>query len=156
MTTATQNAGVITLAELHDSPEFLLLTSKQKMWVDAFLSTGDANGATRTAYGDAQPDSYVAMLTGKLQDSPHIRAVLNLFYGRSPKQAFLFDLERAIAREKGAPRIAAMQLYARLTLRDESKNPDPAETTERIMIQNGGRFRITATRIGDVESTESR
>jgi hypothetical protein len=154
MATATESAAV-TQKEFHDSAEYRSLTQKQMRWIDTLLESGDPTRATCFVYA-VENGPYASMLTGKLQSSPRIIAALNLFYGRSPKECFLLDLERTIASESGPAKVAAMRMYSRLKFGDESENPEPSETTERIVIQNGARFRITATRIGDAESTESR
>lgn len=160
MATETQNQkGVITLAELSVSKEFLLLTTKQRRWVNEFISTGDALGATRTAYGDSRPDSYVAMLTGKLLDAPNVRAVLSLFYGRTEKEQFLLDLQQTIAREKGgAAKVAAMRMFARLKFGIEAENPDPGDPADTespvqkfaigtVLVQDDKRYRVVAEEI---------
>jgi hypothetical protein len=127
MTTATQ--GAITRAEFSTSREFLALTDKQRVWVDLFIESQDMSRATRTAYGTVN-GAYEAMLTRKIETSPRVIAALNLFYGRSPKEAFLSELERTIQRETGPAKVAAMQLMARLKFSGKSENPEFAKNPQ--------------------------
>jgi hypothetical protein len=116
--------------DFRKSREFLALTQKQQAWVESFLDSQNASFATRTAYG-ATDDTYVAMFTRKLETSPRIIAALNLFYGRSPKDAFLSELERTIQHEKGPAKVSAMQLLARLKFNDKSETPvEPGKELE--------------------------
>jgi hypothetical protein len=124
MTTATPTQGAITRKEFHASKEFLALTDKQRVWVDAFVDSQDAGQATRTAYGDQTDSAYRAMLTRKVETSPRVLAALDLFYGRSPKEKFLRDLQLDIKRAKGVAKIEARRLFAKIAGLDGS--PDSA------------------------------
>jgi hypothetical protein len=111
METATQNT--IPKEEFHSSKEYLSLTSGQRKWVDIFIETSDPNRATREAYG-ASDDAYVAMFTRKIESSSRIIAALDLFYGRSPREKFLRDLQNDISRSKGIAKVEARRLYAKM------------------------------------------
>jgi hypothetical protein len=110
---ATTIQSTMSKEALHASKEYLSLTSGQKRWIDAFVETSDANRATREAYG-ASDDAYIAMFTRKIESSPRIIAALDLFYGRSPKEKFLRDLQNDISRSKGIAKIEARRLYAKM------------------------------------------
>jgi hypothetical protein len=137
MATATQNQNVITTNEFHVSKEFLALTEKQRIWIDSFIESQDAELATRTAYKSGS-DVYMKLFTYRIEANPRIVAALNLFYGRSPREAFLQELQQDIRRSpKGSiARIQAQNLYARMAFGSDSENPTvPSTETETSMQQ---------------------
>jgi hypothetical protein len=84
----------------------------------------------------------------------HPDVVEALFYAKSDRERLILIVETNL--KSAAPgSVAASHFTAQLKslLCDESKaetNPENEEPgVERIVIQDGGRFRITATRIGD-------
>jgi hypothetical protein len=165
--TAIQNEPM-SKDDFQKSKEYLALTSRQRTWLTALMETNDIAQATRTAYG-TKNDAYEAMLTRKIESSPRVIAALNLFYGRSERDAFLSELDRTIQREKGPAKVAAMQLKARLQFSRDSetpavptKEPEPTEA-HRFKVgerckQNGQTYRVTSVdaegRILDAEETE--
>jgi hypothetical protein len=129
------------------SKEYLALTEKQRVWVDAFVDSQDAGQATVLAYGDNPDSAYRAMLTRKVETSPRVIAALDLFYGRSPKEKFIRDLQLDIARAKGVARVEGRRLYARVTGLIDSA-PDAAVehrfNVGDICIQDGRKYRVTS------------
>jgi hypothetical protein len=121
MATAIQNQPM-SKEHFQKSREFLALTPRQRTWLTTLIDTQDIAQATRVAYG-TKADAYEAMLTRKIESSPRVIAALNLFYGRSEKEVFLSELDRTIRRLSGAPRVAALQLKARLQFSRDSESP---------------------------------
>jgi hypothetical protein len=94
------------------------------------------------------------MFTRKLETAPRIVAALNVFYGRSERDAFLSELERTIQRERGPAKVSAMQLLARLKFTDrvepsEEAKPNSSAPARRYAVnelvqQNGHTGRVVA------------
>jgi hypothetical protein len=142
----------ITQAEFHASSEHLALTAQQKVWVDYFVETADAKAATRKAYetpSGPKGAGYIAMFTEKLETSPRILAALDLFYGRSPRERFLRDLQLDIRHAKGVAKIEARHLYAKVAFGVDGALPAEPETEARfkvgdIVLVDGVKHRVTA------------
>jgi hypothetical protein len=157
MTSATEK-GVITHREFHESREYLALTAKQRVWIDSFIASQDAALATRTAY-QSESTSYSKLFTYKMEANSRIQAALNLFFGRSPREVFLQELEKDIRRSpKGSiARIQAQNLYARMAFGDETENPsvpsaEPEPLIQKFSIgeqfkQAGVKYRVEAVEI---------
>ena len=146
MATATA-PNVMSKETFHASREFLSLTEKQRVWVDSFIETSDANLATREAYS-ADDDAYVAMFTRKIETSPRIIAALDLFFARSPREKFLRDLQNDIACSKGIAKVEARRLYAKMVFGVDGA---PTEEVEHsvckvgdIVLVEGVKHRVTA------------
>jgi hypothetical protein len=144
---ATATRSTMSKEAFHSSKEYLSLTSGQRKWIDAFLATSDANGATREGYG-ATDDAYVAMFTRKIETSPRIIAALDLYFARSPREKFLRDLQNDIAHAKGVAKIEARRLYAKMVF---GVDGSPSAETQRfnvgdIATLDGKQYRITALR----------
>jgi hypothetical protein len=107
------------LDELRTTPEFQLLTTKQQIFVSAYLSSGRQNGtydslaAVRTAY-DVSSATNATVLSYEILGNPKIKKVLDLHFNRTEREAFLEDLLRTIARSKGTAKVRAMALYAKM------------------------------------------
>jgi len=147
MATATQSS-TMSKELFHASREFLSLTEKQMVWVDVLISSQDAALATRTAYGDQTDEPYRAMLCRKVETSPRVIAALDLFYGRSPRERFVRDLQNDIARSKGIAKIEARRLYAKMVFGVDGQ---PTEEVEHpvckigdIVLVEGVQHRVTA------------
>jgi hypothetical protein len=150
--------GVITQMEFHASREYCALTAKQRIWIDFFIETQDAELATRTAYESAS-DTYVKLFTYQVEANPRIVNALNLFYGRSPRESFLQELQRDIRRSpKGSiARIQAQNLYARMAFDFELQHPnvpftETESSTHKFAIgekfkQEGTTYRVDAVEI---------
>jgi len=136
MATPAPQKGAITIAEFHSSKEFLTLTEGQRRWVDSFTESQDAGQSTRAAYR-VSDDSYCAMLTSKIQSSRRVMDALDLFYGRSPKEKFLRDLQIDIAHAKGIAKIEGRRLYAKVTgLVDGSSDPEAPDAASETSPAN--------------------
>ena len=130
------------------SAPYLSLTSGQRKWIDLFIETSDANRATREAYG-ASDDAYVAMFTRKIETSPRVIAALDLFYGRSPREKFLRDLQNDIARSQGVAKIEARRLYAKMVFGVDGPPSEQAESPvckvgDIVLVDGGAKYRVTA------------
>ena len=139
--------SVMSKETFHASKEYLAVTDKQKVWLDVFIDSQDAALATSTAYGAQTDSAYRAMLTRKVESSPRVLAALDLFYGRTPREKFLRDLQNDIAHSKGIAKIEARRLYAKVTGIDGS----PTEEIEHlvckigdIVLVDGVKHRVTA------------
>jgi hypothetical protein len=143
MTTAIQNT--MSKEVFHSSKEYLSLTSGQRKWIDIFIESSDANSATREAYSSTD-DAYVAMFTRKIETSPRIIAALDLYFGRTPREKFLRDLQNDIARSKGIAKVEARRLYAKLVFGIDGS---PSAKALRFNIGDiatldGKQYRVTA------------
>lgn len=145
MGTATQST--MTKETFHASREFLALTEGQRKWVDIFVETADANRATREAYG-ATDEVYIVMFTRKIETSPRVIAALDAYYGRSPKERFLRDLQNDIARSTGIAKIEARRLFAKMVFGVDGPPPEegqhPACKVGDIVLVDGVKHRVTA------------
>jgi hypothetical protein len=83
---------MISLEELTLTPEFLVLSQKQKLFVTAFLLLNDASRAAQVAY--KSPNS--AILGAALLKQKKIKRVLDVHFGRSKMDSLLEDLHRVI------------------------------------------------------------
>jgi len=131
-------AMVVELAEpadrFHASPEYLALTTAQRLWVDAFIVSRDPFQATAAAYHfasdrDSKQNSYHIKANLKVQ------AALNLYLGKSVQDAAnertLVEVQRNLkAAEAGST--AAQRLLAqqeRLIRKVHSVVPSPKPQT---------------------------
>jgi hypothetical protein len=146
MATATQST--MSKQTFHLSKEFLAVTEKQRVWVDAFVDSRDAAQATRIAYGAKTDSAYRAMLTRKIETSPRILAALDLYYARSPREKFLRDLQLDIEHSKGIAKIEGCRLYAKVTgLVDDSPTAEAEHLVCKIgdvVLVDGVKHRVTA------------
>ena len=111
----TTEDAQMSIAELEQTPEWNACTVKQQMWIRSFLASNcDPLLATKTAY-DSGKDLYAQMLSHQVRSNVHVRAVLNLWFGRSERDAFMDRLQRQI--ERGDISVAqwnAIKLFCRL------------------------------------------
>lgn len=153
MTTATGQKGVITREELHASPQFLACTKMQQHWLDLVAFENVApNQATSVAYNATDP-VYCSMLTGKILSSRNIREALALVYGYSEKEKFLQGLEFDIRRSKGVARVAARQLFARVSGLIESE-PGPETVSNELAVAAKSSESETTAKSADVKEIE--
>jgi hypothetical protein len=144
MATAPAAPSVMSKESFHVSKEFSALTDKQRVWVDSFVDTQDAGQATCIAYGNHTDPAYRAMLCRKIETSPRVLAALDLFYGRSPKEKFLRDLQNDIARAKGVAKIEARRLFAKVAGLDGPEPEHPVCKIGDIVLVDGVKHRVTA------------
>jgi hypothetical protein len=137
---AISPAAAITTAELHASKEYLALTEKQRVWLDVFISTQDAQQATKTAYKSV--GRYAQMFTYEIEANLRIRAALNLYWGRSKQEvleeqrlrsvkqlvrATKFQLRHTEPGSTAAQRLTSQLQSLLLGGKVEAEDPEPAE-----------------------------
>lgn len=104
---------MLTLDQLHETPEFAELTSAEKLFIDTYVSNGfNPIHAVRTAY-QCKNDGVAQRMSYRLLG--HLRIVMVLARHREelPKETFLGLLRRA-SLKKGITKdqLAAFRLYA--------------------------------------------
>jgi hypothetical protein len=148
----TPTVRAISKEALHTSKEYLALTDKQKVWVNTFIETSDPKRATVEAYGGDTSPEYRAMLCRKIQTSPRILDVLDVWFGVSSRDKFLRTLEADIKTLQGVAKIQALKLYARAAgILDDSDDvesaaiePEHKFSVGDICVQSGLKFRVTS------------
>jgi hypothetical protein len=127
----------------HKTQSYLALTEKQKVWVDTFCESHDAAHSTRIAYGSDTSEEYRAMLTRKIETSARVVAALDLYYGRSPREKFIRDLELNIANSTGIAKVEGQKLLAKvLGLVNDESSPN-GKIGDTVLVE-GKRFTVTA------------
>jgi hypothetical protein len=127
---------LLTLDQLHETPEFSELTSAEKLFIDTYVSNGfNSTQAVRTAY-QCKNDGVAQRMSYRLLG--HLRIVMVLARHREelPKETFLGLLRRA-SLKKGITKdqLAAFRLYAEANgwikaPRREPKEAEAADTVE--------------------------
>jgi hypothetical protein len=150
------------LAKVQATAAWGLLTPKQAIFCERYIQSGaccgvyDIQAAMKAAYNTSS-ERNLRSLTYEVLANRRVRDVLALHFNQSPRDLFLADLEKTISCEKGIAKIQAQKLYAKLAFGVEDSQPTATTeepTVERIVTQDGGRFRITAVRIGDAAPEE--
>jgi hypothetical protein len=111
------NTNHVGLDELMLTPEFLVLSGKQKFFVTCFLLLNDASRAAALAY--KSPNA--AVLAAALLKQRKIKRVLAVHFQQDPMQALLEDLHKVIRHSlrRGSKKgvspelVAAMDFYER-------------------------------------------
>jgi hypothetical protein len=116
-----ENDRRVPLDELAQTPEFLVLTKKQKLFIATYIMNGyDAVNAIRTAY-DCKDDSIAAIMQHRLFNTFSISMAMSRHFGSDPKKVFMVRLIKTMT--KGIinnNQIRAYELYARLNGWDDS------------------------------------
>jgi hypothetical protein len=95
----------LTLDELRQTSEYLMLTQKQQLFVATYVGTGMAEGhynvvsAIKTAYA-CKSEEVARVMSYTMMQNIRILAVLNLHFGVSPTVQFVKELDRAIRNKK--------------------------------------------------------
>lgn len=120
----------LTLEQLRETDEFKNLTEKQRFFVETYVAGGLDNGhydpitATRNAYPACKNEEVARVMSYSLLQTPKIVAVLNMHFARTPNEAFLVTLDRAIRNKRlSIAQFKAMELKARL-MGFKSHQPD--------------------------------
>jgi hypothetical protein len=121
MAPATQyEAQRMSLDELTHTVEFAHLSPKMgtfvRIYLQNFLDTGtfDPLSATKTGY-DCKSDSSARTFGYQLLSNPKIILCLNRFFGSSPEEAFLRQVEKAIySRKLTIAQVRALELQCKL------------------------------------------
>lgn len=135
---------MMTKEAFHASKEYLSLTPRQRVWVDTFIDSQSAPLATKTAYGDKTDEGYRSMLTKKVETSVRVIAALDLFYGRSPREKFIRDLEMNIQNSEGIAKIEGQKLLAKVLGLISSDAEQPACSVGDVVLVDGVKHRVTA------------
>jgi hypothetical protein len=127
------------LDELAATIEFAHLSPKMANWVRAYvknyIDSGklDPTTATKAAY-DCRSDETARTFGYQLIGNPKIILALNRFFGNSPEQAFLKEVERAIYNRKlTVAQVRALELLCRV---NGWANGLPRSTDIRVGAQN--------------------
>jgi len=153
--------------ELSQTVEFGHLSPKMATWVltyvQNYLDTGtfDPLAATRASYECATEES--ARTFGyQLMANPKVLITLNRFFGNSPEQSFLEQVEKAIySRKLSVAQVDALKLYSNLQGWSSgikwsglSKPKDAAEEPSvqafpigAIIVQDGKKYQVKAEEI---------
>jgi hypothetical protein len=166
MPTSSELKGVITLAELQATPQFLDCSTKMQRWLTVLIETGSYFRATTEAFSCAS-ERQAQIFSYAVRKWPKIRACLNLYLGRSAEQIRIEkeqeerrNLLRRVRRNlmKAEPgSVAAMRLLAQeerllfgvKVTDDEAETPAPPKTGHRfavgeILEQDGVCYEVTA------------
>jgi len=92
----------LSLEHLRETPEFLKLTKKQRLWIGEYILDYDQTRATKVAY-QCKSDEVARIMSYSIVSSTKIIAVLNLHFNREPIEEFLDILDRAIYNRKLTP-----------------------------------------------------
>jgi hypothetical protein len=108
------------LADVSKTPEFGHLSQKQAAWIlkyiKGWLDTGsfDATASTLASY-DCKTVESARTFSYQLLTNPKIILVLNRFFGNTPEQSFLEQVERACyTRKLTVAQVDALKLYGEL------------------------------------------
>lgn len=126
------------LSELEQTPEFQVLTPKQKLFVQTYvgggvdLDTYDAIGAIMTAYR-CKSHEVARTMSYTMLGNIRIVAVLNRHFNRAPLEDFIHMLDLAIRRKKlSNAQLSALRLKADL-LGYTSRMPVPGQTIKDVV-----------------------
>jgi len=172
-----QSAGlkpVMSLAEFQTSLEFLACTEKAQRWLVALVESNlDYRAATLSVYSKTPRQAQI--LSYAVRKWPSVRRALNLYLGRTDKDAFLEDLQTTIRRapEGSVARVKAMALYARMKFgvgeepeaaasktpvapaAPGSSEPVRFKIGEEVTDDNGKRFIVTGISADGLEVTDA-
>lgn len=130
----------LTLEQLKETLEYQQLTQKQRLFCATYIAGGLLDGnydpvaATRTAYQARTPE-IARIMSYSIMQNIRIVAVLNRHFGRTPTEAFMLILDRAIRNKKltvaqlGALRLKCEMMGLPTIL---GRNHPPREDAEKI------------------------
>ncbi len=110
MSDITKLKGVMTLAELKETPEFADCSDKMKAWIVAVIVNGfDYTAATAATFACKYPQAF----SHSVRQWPAVRATLNVYRGMSAFEIWMEDVRRAARRRKTSiSQIQALKLQA--------------------------------------------
>lgn len=85
----------VPLDELKKTAEWQDCTPKQQFWLERFIESGDPTLATAETYKCSSARN-CKILSYEIPQQVRVRAVLDLYYGRTNREAFLNKLQRQI------------------------------------------------------------
>lgn len=120
----TKTMERIGLDDLIQTSQFRVLTPQQQDFVIAYVKSGVESGtydglaACTAAYKPAST-KIAGVMVAQIMGNPKVKKVLDLQVGRTPREAFLLELEKTIQHSTGDSKVRAQELYARLAFGDQ-------------------------------------
>jgi hypothetical protein len=122
--------------QLYSTRPWGALSAKQRLWVETFIrSNGDAVLSTQTAF-DCVSERNAKILSYEISDNPKIRAVLDLYYGRTERDSLSDRLKQQIedgsltvAQERGFRLLAELRGWVSPTL-PRKNQAEPASSVQ--------------------------
>lgn len=110
MSDKTKMKGVMTLAELQQTPEYADCSDKMKLWLGTLFENGfDYVAATAAAFTCKDPQAF----SSSVRQWPAVRAVLNVYRGLSAFDIWMEDVQRASrSRRTTTAQIQALKMQA--------------------------------------------
>jgi hypothetical protein len=107
------NKTHMSTAEFIKTLEWAALSARQKFWLQTYIASDDPILAVQNAYQNVA-EKNIRAFSYKIIKQRKIHAALNRYFNRSEKDIYLAQLERDIARTKGAAKIELQLRFAEL------------------------------------------